>query len=203
MRCENCDEELTDDQAHFAFDEPYCEECFDNQFTYCCRCDTVVSRSDITHYSDDGDPYCSDCWDEDYDDDAPNNPNVYEEDRDLIIHLSRSWLQGNNEYRRLIIINEKDYHLKTIRIKVGYTYRPLYVFGLIDRDEYQISASKNIIDEVKEYVLLNFTDIKVIEGIGTNRLGISLSLRENERKEIVSLIKKITSLKETALVVQQ
>ena len=203
MRCTNCDEELTDGEAHFAFDEPYCEECFDNSYTYCCRCDTIVSRNDITHYSDDGDPYCSDCWDEDYDDEAPNNPNVYEEDRDLIIHLSRSWLQGNNEYRRLIIINEKDYHLKTIRSKVRYTYRPLYVFGLIDREDYQISASKNIIDDIKEFALLNLSNVKVIEGIGTNRLGISLSLRENHQKEIVNLIKKITSLKETATVAQQ
>ena len=59
MRCTNCDEELKDGEAHFAFDEPYCEECFDNSYTYCCRCDSIVSRNDITHYSDDGDPYCS------------------------------------------------------------------------------------------------------------------------------------------------
>jgi hypothetical protein len=199
MRCENCEEELTEDQAHFAYDEPYCEECFDNLFIYCCRCDSVVSRSDIIHYSDDGDPYCTDCWDEDYDDDAPNNPNIYDEDRDLIIHLSRSWLQVNNKYRRLIVINERDDHLKEIRGKVGYTYRPLYVFGLIDREDYQISASRNILDEVKEYMLLHFTDVKVIEGIGTNRLGISLSLRETSRKEITSLIKEITSVEEPVM----
>ena len=196
MRCTNCDVELADGEARFAFDEPYCEECFDNNYTYCCRCDSIVSRNDIIHYSNDGDPYCSDCWDEDYDDEAPNNPDVYDVDRDLIIHLSRSWLQGNNEYRRLIVINEKDYHLNAIRSKVGFTYRPLYVFGLIDRDDYQISASRNIIEDVKEFTLLNFSDIKVIEGVGTNRLGISLSLRENHKKEVIELIKQITSIKE-------
>ena len=201
MRCTNCDQEISNDEARYFCDEPYCEVCFDNSFTYCCRCDNPIDRSEVYHYSDDGDPFCTDCWYEEYDDEAPNNPAVYEEDREFIIHLSRSWLQGNNEYRRLIVINENDHHLKEIRSKVGYTYRPLYVFGLIDRDEYQLSTSKNIIDEVKEFVLLNFTGVKVNEGVGTNRLGICLSLRENERKEIVSLIKKITSLKETALVV--
>ena len=56
MHCHNCDEELRDDQVRWAFEEPYCEDCFDNMFNYCCRCDGVIYR-ESAHYNDEGDPY--------------------------------------------------------------------------------------------------------------------------------------------------
>ncbi len=194
MKCSSCDKELNDNNVHWAFDEPYCEDCFDDQFNYCCRCDTVIS-SGSTHYQD-GDPYCEDCYPDDYDYDAPENPDVTEGDRDYIIHLSRSWLEGKLEFRRLVNINEKDIHLKSIRDKVGLVERPVYLFGLLDRKEYQISASQNIIEDVREFILLNLSKVEVTQGIGCNRLGISLSLRENNRNDIISLIKQISKVKE-------
>ena len=196
MKCTHCDEEIRDDSARWAWDEPYCENCFENLFNYCCRCDSVINR-DETHYNADGDPYCSDCWDEDFDDDAPNNPNVFESDREHIIHLSRSWLQGKTDTRRFISINQKDYFLKTLRGKVGLVGSPLYIFGLTDRDEYQISASQNIMEDVKEFLLFNLPEIKVTETFGSNRLGISFSLRKENLPKIIELIKQITSVKET------
>ncbi len=70
MHCHNCDDELSDDQVRWAFEEPYCEDCFDNMFNYCCRCDGVIYR-ESAHYNDEGDPYCSDCYEDNFDDDAP------------------------------------------------------------------------------------------------------------------------------------
>lgn len=195
MHCQNCEDELQDDEVRWAFEEPYCEDCFDNMFNYCCRCDSVIYRENA-HYNDDGDPYCSDCFQEDYDDDAPDNPDVTESDRELVVKLSRSWLQGKVETRRPIFINDKDILLKTIKDKVGLVDNPIYVFGLVDRDEYQISVSSDLFDRVQSFILLNDIRVIVVSSPGCNRLGISLSLRKNNQQQIIELIKQITTVQE-------
>ena len=196
MRCNGCERELTDIEARWAFDEPYCESCFDETFNYCSRCDSVMYRSD-THYNSEADPMCSDCYDDDCDNDAPENPDVYDSDRELIINLSRSWLQGKVDTRRPVYINQKDILLKTIKDKIGLVDKPIYIFGLIDRDEYQILASNDLLEEVQEFVLTNNLDITVMPSPGCNRIGISQSLRKNNQTEIISLIKTLTTVKET------
>ena len=195
-QCTSCEAEIADSDVRWAFDEPYCDECFSESYNYCSRCDSVIYRSE-THYNSDGDPYCSDCYDDDYDDDAPNNPDVYDSDRELIISLSRSWLQGKTETKRPIYINSKDILLKTIKDKVGLVDNPIYIFGLVDRNEYQILASDDIYEEVKEFVLLNNLDVIVHSSPGCNRIGISQTLRKNNQPEIINLIRSITAVKET------
>lgn len=198
MHCHNCGEALSDDQVRWAFEDPYCGDCFDNMFTYCCRCDGVIYRENA-HFNDDQDPYCNDCYEENYDDDAPENPDVFDSDRELIIKLSRSWLQGKIETRRPLFINDKDILLRTIKDKVGLVDTPIYLFGLSDRDEYQISASSDLFDSVQSFVHLNDIKAIVVSSPGCNRLGISLSLRKNNQKEIIELIKNITTAKEEVL----
>ena len=193
MHCNNCEEELHDDAVRWAFEEPYCEDCFDNMFNYCCRCDSVIYRENA-HYNDDGDPYCSDCFQEDYDDDCPDNPDVTDSDREYVIKLSRSWLQGKIETRRPIFINDKDILLKTIKDKVGLVDNPIYVFGLVDRDEYQLSASSDLFDTVQSFLLVKQSTAKVISSPGCNRLGIGLALRKNHQSEIIELIKTVTTV---------
>lgn len=193
MHCTNCEEDLQDDEVRWAFDEPYCEDCFDNMFNYCCRCDSVIYRENA-HYNDDGDPYCSDCYESDFDDDAPDNPDVSDSDRELVVKLSRSWLQGKVETRRPIFINDKDILLKTIKDKVGLVDNPIYVFGLVDRDEYQLSVSSDLFDTVQSFLLVKQSTVKVISSPGCNRLGISLSLRKNHQPEIIELIKTVTTV---------
>ena len=100
---------------------------------------------------------------------------------------------GKVEYKKLISINDKDYHLKAIKEKVGLVENPIYIFGLADREEFQISASPNIIEDVKDSVLLVGIQAVITEGIGCNRLGISLSLRQNNLPQVVNIIKQITA----------
>lgn len=195
MHCTNCEEDLHDDAVRWAFEEPYCEDCFDNLFNYCCRCDSVIYRENA-QYSDDGDPYCAECYEENYDDDSPDNPDVTDSDREHVIKLSRSWLQGKVETRRPIFINDKDILLKTIKDKVGLVDNPIYVFGLVDRDEYQLSASSDLFDTVQSFLLVKQSTAKVISTPGCNRLGISLTLRKNHQPEIIELIKTVTSINE-------
>lgn len=197
ITCHCCDEEFAEDDIRYAFSRAYCENCFSELFTYCSRCDEVFHNDDI-HYTDSGYAYCSSCYDaeeEEYDPSCPNNPDVDEMDRKHIINLSRNWLKGEIENRRPIYINKNDYLLKVIRAKVGLIEDPIYVFGLTDRDEYQISASPNLMEDVKEAALLNLPDAVISEGHGINRLGISYSLRKNNLKEVVDLIKALTVIK--------
>lgn len=65
----------------------------------------------------------------------------------------------------------------------------LYLYGLRDREEFQIKASADLIDRVKELAPEN---IIVFEDIGHNRLAISKSLRENNLTDIIQLIKKVS-----------
>ena len=100
------------------------------------------------------------------------------------------------ETRRPIFINDKDILLKTIKDKVGLVDHPIYLFGLQDRDEYQVSVSVDLFEPVESYILTNNISATVLSAPGCNRLGLSLSLRKNNQREMVELIKQITSVQE-------
>lgn len=197
-RCEVCDAVLSEDAIRYVHSNILCEECFDEAYTYCSRCDGVITRSEA-QYDDCGDPYCDECYSENYDDDCPDNPDVNDLDRQLIIHLSRNWLQGKLDTRKPIEINELDLSLKDIRNQVGLVDKPLYCYGLVDREEYQITASFDLIDEVKKYLTEREQNISVQFITGTRRLGISESLRANHTNFIINLLKALTSNTDSAV----
>lgn len=194
--CNNCNDSLTEDEVRYAFEDPYCEDCFSERFSYCDRCDTLMNHSDA-HYDSEGTPFCVECWESDFDENCPDNPDVDDADRKLIIELSRNFLLGKSTKRSVIKINPNDFMLSRIKEKVGLVDNPVYLFGLKDREEYQISTSSNLIDSVKEYILLNGFDWEVTEGIGCNRMGISYTLRKDNLGTVLKLIKNITRIRET------
>jgi len=51
-------------------------------------------------------------------------------------------------------INLNDYLLSRIKELVGLVEQVIYLFGLKDREEYQLSASSNLTDEVKKFILV-------------------------------------------------
>jgi hypothetical protein len=191
MFCTCCADLVEEDDVRYAYEEPYCEDCFSDKFSYCERCDTVVNNTDA-YFDSEGTPYCWDCWNENYDDQAPDNPSIDDADRELIVELSRGWLLGKTMKRGVIKINQNDFLLTRIKQKIGVVDNPIYIFGLKDRDEYQISASTNLMDAVKEFIQEQNLDWKVTQGIGCNRLGIALSLRKNHSGGVLKLIKEIT-----------
>jgi hypothetical protein len=198
MTCTNCNCEIPSHQVKYAFDDVLCEECFSENYNVCNRCDEVISR-DQTLWDGDGNPYCNDCYQDDYDSDCPDNPDVYDSDRKLILQLSRDWLNGRCNHKSLIRINTKDFQLQKIKDKIGLVDIPIYLFGLIDRDEYQLTVSPNLMDQVKEFILINGLDLKINEGIGSNRIGICYSLRKDHLPTVVKLIKQLTEQKELVL----
>ncbi len=196
-RCEVCDAVLSEDAIRYVHSNILCEECFDEAYTYCSRCDGVITRSEA-NYDNCGDPYCDDCYSENHDDDCPDNPDVNDLDRQLIIHLSRNWLQGKLDTRKPIEINEHDLSLKDIRKEIGIVQKPLYCYGLVNREEYQITASFDLIDEVKKYLTEREQNIKVQFITGTRRIGISETLRTDHTNFIINLLKALTSNTDSA-----
>lgn len=65
------------------------------------------------------------------------------------------------EGRCVLKINQKDYLLSRIKERVGLVEQVIYLFGLKDREEYQLTASSNLIDDVKEFILLNGLDWEI------------------------------------------
>jgi len=194
-RCHECNNILSEEEVRWAFDNPYCEDCFNNRFCYCCRCDDVLASGDA-YIGDDGDSYCDDCWNENRDDECPENPDVDETDRALIVEISRSWLMEKSTNKTAISINTKDLHLQALRDKVGLTDEGLYVFGLKDREEYQVSASPDIFKDVLDYLEKHHPNLVLREGTGHRRLGVSLSLRTNSMKSLVRLVRGLTKTSE-------
>jgi len=192
MHCTSCNDQIYDEDIRWAFDEPYCQPCFEDRFTYCSHCDDIISRSGA-HYSEDSDPYCDQCWDEEFDDTSPQNPDVYDVDRKLIVELSRSWLLGKKSVSGILKINTNDESLSQLRDKVGLVDNPVYLYGLKDREEYQLTASMNLKDRVTGFILCQGLDWKITEGVGFDRLGISASLRRNHQRTLVKLIKSLTT----------
>jgi hypothetical protein len=194
MRCNNCNDVIPDGEVRWAYEDPFCESCFNDSYTYCSACDSVISRNEVV-YNNSDDPLCNDCYSDAYDDDAPDNPPVEESDREYILTLSRNWLSGKIDFRRFININTKDFFLSEIRTKVGLIDSPVNLYGLKEREEYQITVSPDLEETLKELLpeSLKYYAIKSVEGV--RRLGISYNIRRDNRQEIIQLIQSITVVK--------
>jgi hypothetical protein len=194
MRCTNCNDVIPDGEVRWAYEDAYCENCFNDSYTYCSACDSVVSRNEVV-YNNSDDPLCNDCYQDAYDDDAPDNPEVTETDRQYILTLSRNWLSGKVDHRRFININTKDFFLSEIRTKVGLIDSPVNLYGLKEREEYQITVSPDLEGTLMEQLpeSLRYYTIKSVEGV--RRLGLSYNIRRDNRQEIIQLIQSITVVK--------
>ena len=192
--CEDCGRNLDEHEIRWGHDYRYCEDCFDERYNYCSNCDALIHRED-TNWDDDGNPFCDECYSNLNDDDCPDNPDVDTEDIKHVVCLSHNWLKGIKEVNHRLNINRNDFLLTDIREKVGLIKKPLYLYGLLDREEYQIKASPNIYNLVSQYTTLNNWNIKTVEDVGANRLGISKHLREAKRENVINLIKEITFTK--------
>ena len=191
MRCTNCNNVLSDEETRFAFDDPFCESCFNDSYTYCSCCDSVVHRNEIVYDNSDN-PLCNDCYSEQNDDDAPDNPEVDQNDREYILTLSRNWLAGKIDCRRFININTKDYFLSEIRTKVGLIDNPINLYGLKEREEYQITVSPDLDNSLRELLPESLKYYKIISVEGVRRIGLSYIIRKEFRPQIIWLIKSLT-----------
>jgi LIM domain len=194
MRCNNCNDVIPDGEVRWAYEDPFCESCFNDSYTYCSACDSVISRNEVV-YNNSDDPLCNDCYSDAYDNDAPDNPEVSDTDREYILTLSRNWLTGKVDHRRFININTHDFFLSEIRTKVGLIDSQINIYGLKEREEYQITVSPDLEEYLREQLpeSLKYFSIKSVEGV--RRLGLSYNIRRDNRQEIIQLIHSLTVVK--------
>lgn len=197
-RCSRCEGRISEEETRWAFEEPYCDECFGIQFSYCDRCESVIHASDGNYMHDLC--YCDDCYDKETgDNDAPDNPVILPFDREEIIKLCRDWLSGKKKKRHPIKINHEHSELDKIRQRVGRVSRPVYVYGLLDRTQYEFCISPDLREEVNEFLILNGIYWKYFEIEGFRRLGFCKRLRYGEFESVVKLLKYLCKARKKAL----
>lgn len=194
MRCTVCGYRIYDDNVYWVDASPYCEVCFNEEFVYCRNCDLIVAITN-SYLGDEG-LYCESCYEEISENDFPRNPVVDDSDRELILKIARQNL-FKKERLCYIQINPDDAFLKDIRLKVGEIKTPIYLYGLKDRDECQIEASKDLLPGIARAILrYDLGLVKINETTSRRRLGLSYELRLKSQDKIVKLIKEITSCAE-------
>lgn len=97
--------------------------------------------------------------------------------------------------------NENDNYLDEIVLQVGPVNHPIYLYGLYDRDTYEIKCSHDVlsillyldlVDRMRIMTPKGFVGIEL--GGKEKSLGISHDLRKNHRSFCIELIKKITNI---------
>jgi len=195
INCENCGCSIPSQEERWVYDNVYCDSCYSQNYTHCNRCDTVIHREDA-NYDEDDIPFCDDCYFEGTDYNAPDNPSVDDADRELILTLCRDWLADKLVNRYALSIRQSDPKLPEIKAAIGLVEKKAYLFGLADRAEYQISVSQDYLAEVQHYIRTRALPWKITLGTGYARIGIALSLRQNETEQVIEMIKWITSVRE-------
>jgi hypothetical protein len=196
MRCSYCDGKISEDNYRtISDDQIICDYCFEDYFCYCERCDEIINREN-SHTDENGTRYCVECYDETEDPNCPNNPEVDETDRMEILSLSRNWLLNRKNCKRNLSIKSGDLQLKEIKELIGLVDHPIHIYGLRDREEYQLTVTKNLEIKVNEYITENNLDWKIkVMDEGESRMGLSLNLRLNLKDKLIELIKSITTTK--------
>ena len=59
--CTNCDCHIHEDEVYWANDEPYCPDCFSENFTFCEHCGGEILHEDAIFVEDIGADYCGHC----------------------------------------------------------------------------------------------------------------------------------------------
>lgn len=98
--------------------------------------------------------------------------------------------------------NKNDSYLDEISKKAGKTCKPLYLYGLYDRIEFEIRCSHDVYDILLLAELIDEEDllqtpkgkVKVVKESGERRIGISYNLREKHMDFCINLVKKITNM---------
>jgi len=60
--CSHCGKRVWNDDNYGNDGMPLCQDCYDEYYTSCSRCECIIRRDDAFYESDDEDPYCSDCY---------------------------------------------------------------------------------------------------------------------------------------------
>jgi hypothetical protein len=60
--CYDCGRRVDEDYCYHYGDDSYCEGCYNDNFSDCCRCETTISHDDSRYSELTGDVYCDSCY---------------------------------------------------------------------------------------------------------------------------------------------
>lgn len=186
-QCDDCGAWVSNDEYYStAYDTSICQICYENNYFYCERCEQIYHNDD---YGEDG--CCYHCCDEE------KNNGFYLSEEEIEISDEISKKLQKLLYKPLPTLNLRlcqgnlnDYRIRELISAVGEVLYPVYLFGLKDREKYEISLPHILFKRYKNsrwgYAF------KAIENSSINKIGISLNLRKNQFNRIVRLIKFLT-----------
>jgi len=185
--CDDCGEHSHTDNAYTtARNGSVCHSCYENHYFYCQRCDELYHNDDYR-----GDGYCVNCYDEDEEDKFyldPTEIRVTDKTKEKLCALLKKPLPVSLPgYCRG---NEGDPYITQVIRAVGEVDFPVYLHGLIDREEHQFSLAAPLLRKFQKSDWKRA--FKAIGNSSLNKIGICLDLRKNQFNRVVRLIKHLT-----------
>lgn len=185
--CDDCGEYSHSDNAYStARNGSVCQSCYENHYFTCQRCDELYHNDDYR-----GDGYCVNCYEEDEEDKFyldPSEIRVTDKTKEKLRALLKKPLPVSLPgYCRG---NEEDPYITQVIRAVGEVDFPVYLYGLIDREEHQLSLAAVLLRKFQKSDWKRA--FKAISNSSLNKIGVCLDLRKNQFNRIVRLIKYLT-----------
>jgi hypothetical protein len=185
--CDNCGEYIHSDNAYStARNGSVCQNCYENHYFTCQRCDELYHNDDSR-----GDGYCVNCYEEDEEDKFyldPGEIRVTDKTKEKLRALLKKPLPVS--LPGCCRGNEGDPYIAQIIRAVGEVDLPVYLYGLLDRKEHQISLPAVLLQKFQKSEWRRA--FKTIGNSSLNKIGICLDLRKNQFNRVVRLIKYLT-----------
>lgn len=169
-----------------------CEDC-DSNYTACENCEDEI-HNDNSWYDEDGGPYCRSCYHERCEEEGEreglfwvdSNPPVKPGYVEKILAILSRPLPKKGLSR--IAGNMEDAHIPEIIEKVGPVQNPIYVYGLIDREEFEFAASSDLLPYAQ--AILGY-GVELQPVPGNKRFGVARKHRDRTLGWVVSIIRGI------------
>jgi len=218
--CSNCEELVHSDDVQTHNDTIYCQGCFDEMFVCCsdcseyyhqdevydgicrhceeenyCTCNSCENRihRDDALYDEDDEPYCENCYRES-DDDIPKNPEIGNDELIATSLLCKAPI-ANCPTAIRCWGNFKDVLIPNLIFKLGPVKHPVYLYGLKDREEYQLKLSVNVAGQIKKALAAHGLTPEILITGHASRIGIARQLRQEHFSTILKVLK--SALNET------
>lgn len=195
--CDDCERVIWSENSFNVNDRTICESCFNEHYGTCEACGVNLHRDQLFS-NDNGYDYCEGCYESDDDKIHIESREANEDDIDNVVYLLLNSLKRKNPF------NPRDSFLREIAEKIGEVENPVYLFGLRDRPDYEISVTPALYERIKhcimdfmgqEYLAIWSSVAPVIVRDCKNRyaIGFSKNLRENYQEWICEFIQDITN----------
>lgn len=180
-QCVHCLNSFPIDEVYTVADDIYCPDCYSKHWFYCDGCGEDLSLDDQCICN-----RCSDCCNCKKELRYEQNPKVSKREVMEVCKIIGIKYYKMPATKYPLGINKDDYKLPELAAVVGLLNESLYVYGLKDREEYNLLIPPDKVRMVSKF--LERKGWKYMTG-DYCRLAISYSLRDKEFDNVAELIK--------------